>query len=300
MIETETLMALVAGATVVPVKSEMGLQAGREIIIEPGTPTQEVNMVSGLEGSLILHEPLKYPHPKGCIIKTAQGATTTAPANMFPHPFPERYKSEQPGEPVGPFAPTFPPTTPSPYGMFGAFGSPWGPGPGPAPAPAPMFGMGTTFRPYMLLDMTSGSGSTVSLPPLDPAMMQMPQAPQFQPEPAMMQMPQVPQFQPEPAMMQIPQVPQFQPEVAVSLPPLDPSMMQLPYGTLPPMALSPVSLLQESLEDTSGLIRSRGPIDGCNCKCAKREAAMMQAQRNAMHLAEFPEEGEPVPWGHAA
>merc|ERR1719498_1139598 len=134
----------------------------------------------------------------------------------------------------------------------------------------------------------------------------MPQTQQIQPDPAMLQMPQTPQFQPEPAMMQMPQAPQFQPEVSVSLPPLDPSMMQLPSATLPPMALppmspvSPISLLQESVEDTSGLIRSRGPIDGCNCKCAKREAAMMQAQRNAMHLAEFPEEGEPVPWGHAA
>merc|ERR1719337_106564 len=59
---------------------------------------------------------------------------------MFPAPFPKRFESEPPNEPVGPFAPTLPPTTPSPFGFgmrpFGAYG--------PAPGPAPMapFGFG--------------------------------------------------------------------------------------------------------------------------------------------------------------
>lgn len=72
---------------------------------------------------------------------------------------------------------------------------------------------------------------------------------------------------------------------------------QLDFSGMPPMAMPPMAFFQESLKDSSAAFRSAGPIEGCDCQCAQREAAMMSAQRNAMEMSEFPEEGEPVPWG---
>jgi len=136
------------------------------------------------------------------------------------------------------------------------------------------FGAATTFRPFMLLDVNSGSDALPTLPDGSIAM---------PPLPVDASMPDAP-------------------------PPVDTNMLQMPDGALPPMgmppmamppmAMPPMGFLQEGMQAMSGEFRSAGPIDGCSCACQKREAAMMAAQKNAMRLAAFPEEGEPVPWGH--
>merc|ERR1719460_1169983 len=182
--------------------------------------------------------------------------------------------SEVPKAPVGPFAPTFPPTTTGPYSSF-YNGGMWGPGPAPGPAPAP-FGMpSTTFRPYMLLDVNTPEVETP--PPIvtDLSMM----APMGS---SMMQMPYAPS-----QAMQLP---------VTAMP--DWAAPPMPVTAMPDWAAPPMSFLQESAGDAAGGIYSEEPIPGCGCQCTQEELAMKEANDNALKMAEFPEEGEPVPWGH--
>merc|ERR1719263_2725851 len=134
---------------------------------------------------------------------------------------------------------------------------------------------------------------------------------QPQPDPMLMQATGAPMAfpplqQPDPMMMQTPQAPIAMPALSpierssmAMLPPMSMPPMSMPPMAMPPAAMQPMSFLQESFQDTSNLIRSAAPIEGCSCGCAKKENALITAQHNAMRLMEFPEEGEPVPWGHA-
>lgn len=78
------------------------------------------------------------------------------------------------------------------------------------------------------------------------------------------------------------------------LPPLPPAMEMAPM----PGNVMPMAFLQEGMQDMGGAFRTSRAIPGCACGCAKREAALMEAQQNAFKLMEFPEDGEAVPWGH--
>merc|ERR1719321_2387518 len=87
----------------------MGFQIGREILIDAGTISQEINYIAGF-GSLVLKFPLRYKHTKGILITMPRmPATTPAPMTF------------QPWQNFQPFVP---------FNLFH-------PGPAPAPAPAP-------------------------------------------------------------------------------------------------------------------------------------------------------------------
>merc|ERR1711871_1556599 len=45
----------------------MGFEIGREVVIDQGHPTEEVNIIAGF-GSLLLATPLKYPHGPGASV----------------------------------------------------------------------------------------------------------------------------------------------------------------------------------------------------------------------------------------
>jgi len=98
------------GAVTLPVTAMMGFQIGREILIDAGTISQEINYIAGF-GSLVLKFPLRYKHTKGILITMPRmPATTPAPMTF------------QPWQNFQPFVP---------FNLFN-------PGPAPAPAPAPM------------------------------------------------------------------------------------------------------------------------------------------------------------------
>lgn len=97
-----------------------------------------------------------------------------------------------------------------------------------------------------------------------------------------------------------------------ALPPLPPLPAALPLPSLPALPPLPamtasfrhdfgqLSFLQEgAMSGMTAAFSSSIAIPGCGCHCAKRESALMQAQENALHLMAFPEDGEPMPWGHA-
>jgi hypothetical protein len=85
---------------------------------------------------------------------------------------------------------------------------------------------------------------------------------------------------------------------AMAMPYAPSQAMQLPVTAMPDWAAPPMSFLQESAGDAAGGIYSEEPIPGCGCQCTQEELAMKEANDNALNMAEFPEEGEPVPWGH--
>jgi len=85
------------------------------------------------------------------------------------------------------------------------------------------------------------------------------------------------------------------------MPPLPPLPPLPPAAEMAPMpGMMSLSFLQGGMQDMGGAFRTSRAIPGCNCGCAKREAALMEAQQNAFKLMEFPEDGETVPWGHSA
>lgn len=113
-----------AGAQVLNVATPAGMMVGREVIIDAGTPIQEINFIAGF-GSLILKFPLKYAHLKGILITMPKPLMTTpAPLTMPPFPSWARF------QPVMPFNLWAPGPGPAPF-----------PGPAPAPLPGPFLPM---------------------------------------------------------------------------------------------------------------------------------------------------------------
>jgi len=138
------------GAQFLNVTSMMGFQVGRTIIIDAGTPIQEVNVIAGF-GSLILQFPLKYKHLKGVLITMPKvPATTPAPLTMPPM---------APWSKFIPFAPNFfygPAPGPAPY-------------PFPAPAPAPVPAPAPLIMPPPLVPIVSGFTAAAPAPGGGPA-----------------------------------------------------------------------------------------------------------------------------------
>jgi hypothetical protein len=65
--QTMLSAAVPAGATVLPVVSQQGCQIGDHISINPGTPTEEREIVTGF-GSILVDQPTKYPHSAGEVV----------------------------------------------------------------------------------------------------------------------------------------------------------------------------------------------------------------------------------------
>lgn len=128
----------------------------------------------------------------------------------------------------------------------------------------------------------------------------------------MQALPPLPEASGQTALPALMQAGSFAPGMAlppVASPPLPagayPSMAALP--AMPAMELlPPVSFLQEGEQDMSGVFQSTVAIPGCGCNCDAKQEAMIKANQNALALAAFPEDGEPlpwspeVPWGHGA
>lgn len=111
------------GAMVLSVHTSMGFQMGRQILIDAGTPIQEVNYIAGF-GSFILRFPLKYAHLNGILITMPRNVATTPMPSWTPAPF-RPWSNFQPFVPFNLFAPG-PGPAPFPF-----------PGPAPGPAPGP-------------------------------------------------------------------------------------------------------------------------------------------------------------------
>lgn len=147
-----------AGATVLNITAPVGFLVGREILIDAGTPLQEVNYIAGF-GSLILSFPCKYHHMKGVLITMPRPPPTTPtpitmppfrpwmnfrPMAFFPapgpapgpYPFSMPYPGPMPGPAPAPFPSPFLPMLHFPIG--GPSPAPGGPAGAPGPAPAPM------------------------------------------------------------------------------------------------------------------------------------------------------------------
>lgn len=97
-----------AGDSVLHVSDTTGFAVGRQVILDEGTPYQEVNYIAGF-GSLILKLPLQFPHSASARISMPQlpvGTTT-------------------------PIGTTTPMVTPTPAGNFPFFGIGWAASPTP-------------------------------------------------------------------------------------------------------------------------------------------------------------------------
>jgi len=76
---TTSTVPVLAGAKKLEVAASSGFKIGRQIVIDAGTQSEEVNEIAGF-GSLILKSPLKFAHPAGISITMAAEEGSRGPS----------------------------------------------------------------------------------------------------------------------------------------------------------------------------------------------------------------------------
>jgi len=70
-----------AGTEVLPVVSNSDFEIGEAVVIDAGTPIEEVNRIVGF-GSLLLESPLKFDHGPGALINAARSSSKGGTASL--------------------------------------------------------------------------------------------------------------------------------------------------------------------------------------------------------------------------